>query len=119
MLRGACHCGKIKFEYLIVPEYLNDCNCSICRRLGALWAYADSSQIEIHCDQTDLINYVWGDKSLAFCSCKYCGCTTHWKNLDPEKFTRMAVNARMMDPMAIKEIPVRQFDGADTFNFLD
>jgi hypothetical protein len=31
----------------------------------------------------------------------------------------MAVNLRLADPKDIKDIPLRHFDGADTWTFLD
>jgi len=118
MIKGTCHCGKVTYEYSPAPEYIVECNCSICRRLAARWAYADSSEINIVCGHDDLIKYIWGDKMIAFCTCRNCGCTTHYESVDA-KYTRMAVNTRMMETNEIKDIPVRFFDGADTFKFLD
>ena len=119
MFKGSCHCQKVKFELNITPAHLTECNCSICYRIGAIWAHADESEINISCDESDLINYSWGDKLIIFCSCKYCGCTTHWKSMDSQESTRMAVNTRMVDSAVTKEIKVRHFDGADSFVFLD
>ena len=63
--------------------------------------------------------YVWGDKSIAFRTCRNCGCTTHWERLDPEPNSRMAVNCRMADPGQIAGLRIRHFDGADTWSYLD
>jgi hypothetical protein len=85
--------------------------------LGALWIYAKISQIEIS-GATD--SYAYGDKSLAFHRCCVCGCTTHWENLQPDgPDASMAVNLRLADPEVVASIPVRHFDGADTWTFLD
>ena len=119
MLTGECHCGNIKYIYDVSPEYVTECNCSICRRLGALWAYADAEYINIICPGDSISEYSWGDKSLAFCSCKICGCTTHWRSLDSNNSSRMAVNMRLVDPENIKSLPIRHFDGADSFKYLD
>lgn len=119
MFKGSCHCKKIKFELNLAPAHLTECNCSICHRIGAIWAHADKSDIKIICDENDLINYLWGDKSIKFCSCKQCGCITHWKSVDAEQSTRMAVNTRMVGRSEIKNIKVRHFDGAESFEFLD
>jgi hypothetical protein len=56
---------------------------------------------------------------LATVSCKTCGSTTHWENLDPAPTARMAVNVNMADPKAIEGLRIRLFDGADTWKFLD
>jgi hypothetical protein len=65
------------------------------------------------------IAYVHGDRTLAMHTCRTCGCTTHWIALDSDESSRMAVNFRMCDPDDISDIAVRQFDGADTWQYLD
>ena len=39
MLSGACHCGTVRVTIPRKPRSVTDCNCSICRRYGVLWAY--------------------------------------------------------------------------------
>ena len=39
-MRGACHCEAVRFEIAEPPEWVLDCNCTLCRRYGALWAYS-------------------------------------------------------------------------------
>lgn len=120
MIRGSCHCGAVSFELAADPKWLTECNCSICRRLGTLWAHATIDDIKITCREGATLAYVWGDQMLAFHTCKTCGCTTHWENLHPEgPDTRMAVNGRMADPADVRDLPVRRFDGAETWQFLD
>jgi hypothetical protein len=65
------------------------------------------------------IAYLQGDKTLFIHSCKQCGCTTHWLGVDEDPDGRMAVNFRMCEPSDIDDIPVRHFDGADSWKFLD
>lgn len=100
-----------------MPEKLVDCNCSICRRLGALWGHLPIDDVQIW--QGDTVAYTRGDRNLAFHSCKQCGCTTHWENLRPDQSNHMAVNFRLVDPSIAKTLPIRRFDGADTWKFLD
>ncbi|MEQ1756556.1 MAG: GFA family protein [Micropepsaceae bacterium] len=119
MIEGSCHCGAIRFVFLQTPEWLTRCNCSQCRRSAALWAHSTRENIKLTYAPDDAIHYVWGDKSLATVSCKRCGCTTHWENLDPSPTARMAVNTNMADPIVIKGLRIRLFDGADTWKFLN
>ena len=44
---GSCHCGVIKIRLQFDPLEASECNCSICRRTGALWAYASPDEIEV------------------------------------------------------------------------
>jgi hypothetical protein len=119
MIEGSCHCGAVRFELTQTPESLTACTCSVCRRLGALWAYADASEVRLLCAPDATIGYAWGDKTLAFHSCRTCGCTTHWQSLQPDRSTRMGVNRRMADPAAIAGLRIRRFDGADSWTYLD
>jgi hypothetical protein len=119
MIKGTCHCGAVTFNAPRKPEWLTECNCSICRRIGAKWAHFDQQDVEIMIPKDGTIGYVQGDKTLVTHTCKQCGCTTHWLGIDPEAGGRMAVNFRMCEPSDIKDIPVRHFDGADTWKFLD
>ncbi len=119
MMNGNCHCGAVKFEFSGVPEKLVDCNCSICRKLRPLWAHGPEGQITINAAENATIAYTWGDNTLAFHTCKTCGCTTHWNGLGPDTPSNMAVNMALCDPADICDIRVRRFDGADTWAFLD
>jgi hypothetical protein len=119
MIEGSCHCGAVSFTYPKQADWLTDCNCSVCRRYHALWAYAKVSEITLRATSDTTIAYVHGDRTLAMHSCKKCGCTTHWIGLDADESSNMAVNFRMCDPEVFAHIKVRHFDGADTWKFLD
>ena len=119
MIHGSCHCGAVTFELLAQPKWLTECNCSICRRIGALWAHADINKIKVSYTEAATIGYCQGDKTLVVRSCKTCGCTTHWENLKDPQDGHMAVNCRMADPKVIADLKVRHFDGAESWQFLD
>ncbi len=119
MIRGSCHCGAIAFEVERTPEWITECNCSICRRIGAQWAHFEEHEVELSVPANATIAYVHGDRTLALHTCKTCGCTPYWLGLEPKASTRMAVNFRMCEPDDIRGIPVRRFDGADSWKFLD
>lgn len=118
-MTGTCHCGAVRWTYQGRPERLVACNCSICRRLRALWAHGPEGVIQITAGADATLAYVWGDEGLAFHTCKTCGCTTHWQGLKGESPRNMAVNAALCDPQDIADLPLRHFDGADTWRFLD
>ena len=119
MISGSCHCGSIQFELRQAPPWLTRCNCTYCARAGGLWAHDASDQIELRYAADAVVRYIWGDKTLAFVSCKSCGCTTHWEPLDAEPDARMAVNFNMVDPKHIAGLRIRHFDGAETWQYLD
>ena len=120
MIRGSCHCGAVRFTLLDTPAWLTECNCSYCRRARALWAHTTADRVTLTAEPGATIRYVWGDATLAFVSCKTCGCTTHWDSLDTETTPRrMAINCAMAEPGCLDGLPIRHFDGAESWAFLD
>ena len=109
MIESSCHCGAVRLKINRAPEEVKDCNCSICRRYGALWAYYSPKEVQVTKDATDI--YIWGERILEFHRCKRCGCVTHWEAVD-KTHDRMGVNARLMTPEVLAHARLRHFDGA-------
>ena len=105
---ATCHCGAVTLEVPTAPTQVTSCNCSICRRLGALWAYYEPSAMRI---VGETAKYQWGGKRIDFHRCVTCGCTTHWSPVDPAG-KRMGVNSRLMDPAIVAAARVKRVDGA-------
>jgi hypothetical protein len=118
-LTGSCHCGAVKLTLPSAPDRATSCNCSLCRRLGSVWAYYawGSVQISGHPEHTQ--GYIQGDRTLSTVRCTTCGCVTHWEPLDAQPGARHGVNLRNFDPQLLAATPVRRFDGADTWTFID
>jgi len=113
-----CHCGAVRIDVEEAPSSVTSCNCSICRRTGALWAYFAPRQVRFHPPEPPTDTYRWGDRTLDLHRCKTCGCVTHWSPVD-KAYDRMGVNARLLDPVILAGARVRRFDGANTWTFLD
>lgn len=119
MLDIECHCGNLRLRASALPGSLTSCNCTICRRLGALWAYYDAADVEI-LHAVDVENtYRWAERTMTYHRCAECGCTTHYTALEEDGTDLVAVNCRMADPAQIEAIPVREFDGLETWKYLD
>jgi hypothetical protein len=117
VIEGACHCGAVRFTYAPVPEGATACNCTACRRYGALWIY-DFENEGIRVTGTTH-HYVRG-KALEFHFCPTCANVVCWRgqNLDEEGRRRMAVNVRLCEPAAVAGIAIDHFDGLDAFDDL-
>ena len=117
MIQGSCHCVNVEWWFQGMPESATACNCTVCRRYGTLWAYDyEGEGIKV----TGLTQtYIRGD-SLDFNFCPTCGCVTHWRafEADGEGRRRIAVNLRLAEPGAVAQIPIRHFEGLDTFEDL-
>jgi hypothetical protein len=101
------------------PSSLTSCNCSICNRLGALWAYYDLENVKIFSGDKPENTYLWGEKTITYHRCGECGCTTHYTATESDGSRRIAINCRMSPPSKISNILIREFDGLVTWKYLD
>ena len=115
MIEASCHCGAVTIEISRAPDTVTDCNCSICRRYGALWAYYPLADVRVSGPSKF---YIWGDREIEFHHCETCACITHWAPVDASR-NRMGVNARLMEAKILAEARVRRLDGAVTEQYLD
>ncbi len=120
IIESSCHCGAIRLEIEgEIPVTLTSCNCSFCRRSGALMAYYSPAKVKVFAKTGSANEYIWGDKSIAQVRCSGCGCLSYWRSLDPNQTDRMGINARLFVNVEFDKIRIRHFDGADTWKFLD
>lgn len=118
-IEASCHCGAVKITLPRKPSTLTDCNCSICRRYGVLWAYYRAADIRIHGERALMSAYLWGKRRIRFMRCGTCGCLTHWEPAADSMPPRVGVNARNLDPVLLKRVRIRRLDGARTWKYLD
>ncbi|MBX3635136.1 MAG: GFA family protein [Rubrivivax sp.] len=119
LLQGACHCGAVRLTLPGRPEKATRCNCSLCRRLGAVWAYYTFGSVAIQGHPGNTVDYIQGDRTLRTVRCRTCGVATHWEPLVPNGDNRHGINLNNFDPALLETVRVRRFDGAETWTFLD
>lgn len=115
MLEGSCHCGAVHWRFEAKPDGATSCNCTVCRRYGALWIYGHEG---IDVSATGATStYMRGEAGLAFHFCAKCGCVSYWRSISvgQDGRRRMAVNVRLADPETVAGLPIDHFDGLDTF----
>ncbi|WLQ17041.1 aldehyde-activating protein [Hahella aquimaris] len=119
MLKASCHCGNINIDMPRAPEALVSCNCSICHRLGALWGRFAPEEVNVVWTEEAPKPYRWGDEYIDFQHCPRCGCVTHHTSTENWEEKRVTVNCRMLEPKWIANTPIKKFDGADTWEFIE
>jgi len=107
--QGSCHCGRVTFEVDGDIRGAIECNCSICRRKGALWHAASAEQMRIKSDEADLGSYRFNTMKATHYFCKACGVSpfSH-PRLDPSLWV---VNVRCLEGIDLNSLPVQLFDG--------
>lgn len=117
MIEGSCVCGAVHWKFASQPDGATACNCTACRKYGALWAYAHENDGAWVSGKTQA--FARG-KALEFHFCPVCGCMAFWRanQLDEHGRRRLAVNLRMAEPDAVEAIRIDHFDGLDSFEDL-
>jgi hypothetical protein len=121
MLTGTCHCGSTSWTLEGEPGPATACNCTLCRRYGALWAYDyEGERIHIHGTTAAYARRDEANPTLEMRFCSTCGCVLCWRGLrvEADGRRRMAVNLRLAPPEAVAELPIDHFDGLNAFEDL-
>lgn len=121
MMIGSCHCGKAGWTLEGDPGSITACNCRLCRRYGALWAYDyEGERVAVTGQTTSYRRVEKARPALEMLFCQSCGCVMAWRGLsiDADGRRRMAVNIRMTEPDLVQDLPIDHFDGLDSFDDL-
>ena len=118
MLIGRCHCGTSGWTLRGDLGVVTACNCTLCRRYGALWAY-DIEDERIHISGSTR-SYVRSDKphpEIEVLFCPTCASVLAWRAVraGEDGRRRAAVNVRLAPPEAVTDLAIEHFGGLDTF----
>lgn len=110
--QGSCHCGAVKFE-VDMPEglvKLRRCNCSLCRRKGAIMASVPESHFHLLKGKEQLSSYRWNTGIAEHFFCNQCGIYTHHRRrLAPDEYGFNIACLEGVDPFSYTDVTI--FDG--------
>jgi hypothetical protein len=110
---GSCHCGRIAFELDGDVTEALDCNCSICRRKGALLAFFPREALQLSTPESDMATYRFNKEQIAHHFCQNCGISPFGEGVDPRSGARIAaVNVRCLPDVDLAALKINKFDGA-------
>jgi hypothetical protein len=108
--QGSCHCGKIKFEVDMELDHVRVCDCSICKKRGALNHRVSEIQLRILTSLDDMCLYEWHTKVAKDYFCPSCGILPFRRPSDaPEVW---AVNVRCLQGVDLESIPIKKVFGS-------
>ena len=115
MITLTCLCGQIRAELGKRPDFINECNCTLCSKSGARWGHFHPSEVSI---EGDTQGYCRSDKeapSAEIHFCTQCGSTTHF-NLTADAVAKfgnvmMGVNMLLADESDLAGVELRFPDG--------
>ena len=117
-IEGTCVCKTVQLGATRRPRQVTQCNCSVCRRYGTLWAYYRRSAVVITAPRRALESYSVRAGGLKFVRCASCGCVICWDSRSKDPDRRLGINTRLLDPALMAGVPVKVLDGDKTWRTL-
>lgn len=115
MLKLSCLCGQIGITVDKRPDFIHACNCSLCSKSGADWAYFHPSQVSVEGATVTYRRRDKDDPAADLHFCPHCGSTTHFTLTESAvaQFgnSQMGVNMRLADESDLAGIALRYPDG--------
>ncbi|NAW65708.1 GFA family protein [Photobacterium halotolerans] len=107
--RASCHCGSVVLE-LSLPHGLIDprrCDCSMCRRRGAIVASVPLNGITIIKGEDKLSLYQFNTHTAKHYFCSVCGIYTHHQRRShPEQYGFNVACLEGVNPFELDNVPV-------------
>lgn len=112
-----CACERVEITIDRKPDFINECDCGLCRKVGAAWGYF---AVEAVSAAGETQTYSRSDKtepSVKIHSCPTCGTTTHFTLTEASKaredvIDHVGVNMRLFQSKDLSGVEVRYPSGA-------
>jgi hypothetical protein len=118
---GSCHCGLVQFEVAADIDHVRVCDCSICRKRGALGFRVDTADFILHTPLSKLSLYQWGTFTAEDYFCPVCGILPFRRPSHPTpaevscgvtRFEGWTINVRCLDGINSAELPQKLIRGS-------
>ena len=106
--RLTCHCGAVELEVRLKDglETARRCDCSFCRRRGAIMASVGLKDLSIRRGAGNLTLYQWGTGTAKHFFCRICGIYTHHlRRSNPNEYGVNVGALEGINPAELGEIP--------------
>ncbi len=111
--QGSCHCGAVAFTVEAdLPTQAVSCNCSICRRNGALLTFVPEDNFRLDQGQDDLTTYEFNKHNVQHQFCRICGIESFSSGRKPDGTVSYAVNLRSVPDADLASLQIQHYDGA-------
>ena len=106
---GSCHCGAVRFRVEAEIVEITRCDCSLCRRKGAMMTQVPEAALTVLAGEADLALYQWNTRVARHYFCRRCGIYTfHRKRSAPDAY---GVNVGCLEGFDPAAYPFRLADG--------
>lgn len=109
---GSCQCGAVDFDVDVDLDQTVTCNCSRCKRLGSVLAFAPRDNFTLNSGEDSLAEYLFNKHHIHHLFCKTCGIQSFSYAAGPDGAEMVAVNANCLDGVDPRSLSPQQYDGA-------
>jgi hypothetical protein len=110
-LNGSCHCGAIAYTVEVDPATAITCNCSICTRLGAVWAFAPATKFKLIKGEGELGDYQFNKHVAHHRYCPSCGIESFAQGKGKDGSHQVGINLRCCEGIDVNKLSPKQVDG--------
>lgn len=110
--QGSCQCGAVQFEADLDLDGAITCNCSRCRRLGAVLAFTPASGFHQTAGADGMAEYRFNKNVIAHRFCPTCGIETFAMGQTPDGTPIVAVNVNCLEGVDPRALATLSVDGA-------
>ncbi len=108
---GSCHCGAVAYTVEVDTEQALKCNCSICTKLGAVWAFAPKAKFNLNKGAGKQGDYLFNKKVLHHRFCTTCGIESYAEGTGPDGSPMVGINLRCVGGVDVDKLNPKPWDG--------
>lgn len=115
MIALSCLCGQVGLAIDKRPDFVHECNCTLCAKSGARWSYFHPDEVRVEGATEGYSRQDKDDPAAEIRFCPTCGVTTHFVLTESAvaKYgnVQMGVNMLLADEADLAGIELRFPDG--------
>ena len=108
---GGCQCGKVRYEATFELAEVVACNCSLCGRLGSMYAFMAEAQFKLISGESAMTEYQFNKHVIHYLFCSTCGIQSFARGRGGDGANVVAVNVRCLDDIDVDSLKVKKIDG--------
>jgi hypothetical protein len=109
--QGGCQCGAVSYEVTADLGQVITCNCSRCKPMGFVLAFAKRADFELKSGRDSLTEYRFNTGTIEHLFCSTCGVESFAYGTSPDGTETVAINVNCLEGVDARALPAMAVDG--------
>lgn len=109
--QGGCQCGAVSYEVDVDIDTTMTCNCSRCKPMGFVLAFAPREKFELKFGENNLTEYLFNKKQIQHLFCITCGVESFAYGTMPSGEKMAAINVNCLQGVDARKLDSKPVDG--------